>query len=110
MKKLEELNTTFSRLINIILIALLVMIPAGFCYRLIEMYHFENSGIDAEWTGIILIFLVAMEAYLLVLFTWLRLIMRRRMRSLIKLIQLIIIFIIGILPGILAIYPAFFKD
>jgi hypothetical protein len=92
------------------LIALVVIIPIGLCYRLIEIYQLEKIGIDSEWTGIILIFLVAMEVYLLVLFTWLRLIMNKRMSSIVKLIQLLIISIIGILPSILSMYTAFFKD
>jgi ABC-type siderophore export system fused ATPase/permease subunit len=106
---MEKLNILLSKINNRILIVLLLIIPAGFCYRIIQMYQFESTGVSSEWTSIILIFLIAVELYLIIMFIWLRLIIHRKMSKTLKFIQLLLILLLGALPGISAIYPAFIK-
>lgn len=107
---MHQFNKSLYRLNNYALVALLVLIPVGFIYRIIQAHALEDGVTSTEWMGIVLMLLIAMEIYLLVHFIWLRLLNNAKVNPVLKLIQLLLIFVVGVLPGLLALYPAFIKS
>lgn len=73
------------------------------------MFEMERLGVSSEWLPLVLFFLLLVEAYLALLYFWCRYISQKRIHDILKFIQLLLILIFGIIPGFLALYPAFFK-
>ena len=87
----------------------MILVLIGFFYRIFEMFEMERRGIDSEWLPLVLFFLLVVEVYLALLYFWCRNISQKRIHHVLKFIQLFLILIFGIIPGLLALYPAFFK-
>ena len=104
------LNRALTMILYYLLPALLVLLPVGAIYRIIEAKQLEGTGVSSEWTGVLLIFLVAMEFYLMLHYFWFRLIFRRALKPIVKLINLLTILFLGLLPGLAMLYPTFIKS
>jgi len=54
--------------------------------------------------------LLAVEVYLIAMFVWLRILKNIEINPTLKLIQVILIVILGLVPGIIFLFPAFFAE
>ncbi len=76
---MERLNIQIAKINRHALTGLLLIIPCGLCYRIIEMFSLEKNGINSEWASLVLIFLFIMEVYLSIIFIWLDLLSNKKM-------------------------------
>lgn len=107
---IDKLNDFVSTINHKALMVLLCVIPIGICYRIYQLIQLRNTEMHGEWTGVVLLFLVAAELYLFIMIAWLKAGAQKTSNNALKLIQLLLIFVLGVLPGISAIYPAFIKN
>jgi len=113
MLSLSELNSKLISIFQICLIAVLIAIPLGLIYQSIQTAEFMKTCPDhscGNYLGILYFVLVPAEIYLVLIFFWLRILRSSEINRTWKFIQLIIIFLIGVIPGIIMLYPAFLKD
>lgn len=100
-----------TNLIFYIIISLLVAIPAGFFYLGYKTKKFMDAHPDgySGYAGMVLAFLFYAEIWLGLIFLWIYAIRNSEINSVLKIIQLIIIIIIGIVPAFLLVLTAFLK-
>ena len=109
---MEAINKTLFSILNVILVAVLAIIPLGLVYQSIESARFARNhpdfGASCDWTGLLYFILIPAEIYLLIVFFWLRLLRKGKIDKRLKLVQLILILLIGAIPGLILLYPALF--
>ena len=107
---MEQLTRPLAKITKHLLKGLLLSIAIGFFYRIFQIYQLEQAGINSGWTYLVLFFLIAVEVYVVALYFWLRYLSSTNKEGIFTFVQLVIIFVFGIIPGIIALYPAFFKE
>lgn len=94
--------------LNYAMPVLLFLLPAAMAFRYVEAQHAEEKGIHAEWSGLLIVLLLGFEVYLAIFYVWFRWLSRQKNQNALKWIQLSCIFIFGVFPAILLLFPAFF--
>ena len=95
------------------LLAEIILIPIGLIYQLISAYQFAKNCPDNSCgsnVGILFFVLLAVEVYLIAMFVWLSILKNIEINPTLKLIQVILIVILGLVPGIIFLFPAFFAE
>ena len=88
-------------------IGILIAILLGLLYHTFDWLQFQRAhpGEGRTWIGIFHMVMIPFELYLLLICWWVRVLLRQRLGSFWQLLQLIIIFAIGIVPGMFLIFP-----
>jgi H+/Cl- antiporter ClcA len=110
---MQKLNKRLIKIFNAMLVGILILIPLGLLYRLIQTHQFLQNCHDhscGTWIGIVFIILLPSELYLWIILKWLKRVQNAQIDETMKSIQLLLIFILGVLPGIFLLYPAFIKQ
>lgn len=111
---MDRFNKTLHKLNNFLLILILVVIPLGLIYQTIESYQFMKDCPDPRvchnWAGMLFLVLIPAELYTGLIFFWLKVLQNAKTTHTSRLIQLIIIFLIGVIPGLAWMFPAVFAD
>lgn len=107
-----KVNRNLITIFTITLTAILVIIPLGLIYRLIDAYQFLQNCPDKScgtWIGILAIILLPAELYLWMVLKWQKVLPATQTNETIKFIQLLLVFILGVMPGMLSIYAVLIK-
>ena len=110
---MKKFNSRLVTLFNWIMIFILIAIPAGLVFQSIRVAEFMKDCPDnscGSWIGIYFAILIPAELYLILIYIWLRALKTIDINRTFKLVQLVIIFIVGILPGLFLSYAAIFKQ
>jgi hypothetical protein len=113
LKDLAVVNQKFISLVNKALLVVIVLIAFGLIYQLITAYQFLKNCPDNSCgsnVGILFFSLLTAEGYLIAMLVWLRILKNTEINPNLKLIQLMLIIIFGLIPGIIFLFPAFFAD
>ncbi|MEO1516361.1 MAG: hypothetical protein AAFV95_15160 [Bacteroidota bacterium] len=111
---MEQFNRVFYLVVFWMMTAILVLIPLGFLMQFRRNVEFvrdyPEEVICGNLMGILFMALIYGECYLLLIFTWLYALRRNQQRGFLQLIQLILIALLGLIPGLFLAYAALFKN
>lgn len=111
---MERFNTILHKLNNVLLIIILVVIPLGLISATIDanraMDECPETGTCHTWIGLVYVVLIVAGLYTGLMLLWLKFLQHSQTSLGFRLIQLIIIFLIGVVPGLMLMFPAVFAD
>jgi hypothetical protein len=111
---LEHFNNILHKLNNALLIMILVVIPLGLIYQTVESYQFMENCPDPRvchsWVGMLYMILIPTEIYIGLIFFWLKALKHANTTTESRLVQLVIISLIGVVPGLVLMFSAVFAD
>ena len=102
---------TLAQTWHLLFVFILLAIPLGLTLQTLATMQVQEAeyGTTCSYIGIFYVVFIPFECYLLLLFFWLQTLRGRPVYKLWHLLQLIFIFVLGIVPGGVMLFPLFCK-
>lgn len=99
----------FAQVWHYLLLVIVLGIPSGLIYQTVKAAQFqaEGPGTTCSWIGILYFVMIPAECYLLFILFWLQILRGQTLYQPWHLLQLMLIFLLGIVPGVLLLFPLF---
>lgn len=101
----------FAQAWHYVLLLVLVSVPIYLAYQTMKVVQFqsEGPGTTCSYIGILYFVLIPFECYLLLIFSWLQMLRRRILDRPWHFLQLFLIFLVGVVPGVVLLFLLLMK-
>lgn len=101
----------FAQVWHYLLLVIVLGIPSGLIYQTVKAAQFqaEGPGTTCSWIGILYFVMIPAECYLLFILLWLQVLRGYILDKPWHLFQLLVIFMVGIVPGVVLLFLLLMK-